>query len=100
MLEALAPNQGATLSHRPVLDAASLVIDHGACPGRSADQRGRGVPSTHLRAFDHPTVPTQAASDGCDIGAVERGASADSAAELFLDGFELGHTLRWSAEAP
>lgn len=100
LLEALALNQAVTLSHRPVLDAASPVIDQGACPGRSADQRGRGVPSTHLRAFDHPTVPTHAASDGCDIGAVERGASADSAAELFLDGFELGHALRWSAEAP
>ncbi len=100
LLESLALNQGATLSHRPVLDAASLVIDHGACPGRSCDQRGRGVPSTHLRALDHPAVPTHAASDGCDIGSVERGASADSSAELFLDGFELGHALRWSAELP
>ena len=100
MLQPLALNNGTTVNHRPVLDAASPVIDHGACPGQSGDQRGRGDASAHLRIIDHPAVPNQAASDGCDIGSVERGGSAGSAAELFRDGFELGHTLRWDAEAP
>jgi hypothetical protein len=39
-------------------------------------------------------------SDGCDIGAVERGGNAKAPSALFLDGFELGHALRWSADAP
>ncbi len=100
MLLPLDLNQGSTPTHRPVLDAASPVIDHGSCAGSDADQRGSGSPALHQRAYDHPAVPNLKTSDGCDIGAVERGASGDSAAELFLDGFELGHTLRWSAEAP
>ncbi len=98
LLLPLALNNGITLNHRPILDAASPVIDHGACPGRAADQRGHGDVLTHARIVDNPTVPNQAASDACDIGAVERGGLADSAAELFVDGFELGHTLRWDAE--
>lgn len=100
MLEPLALNQGITLSHRPVLDPASPVIDHGSCPNSTSDQRGRGAAAAHRRAYDHPGVPTHAASDGCDIGSVERGAAPGSAHLLFVDGFELGHSLRWDAEEP
>lgn len=100
MLQALALNGGETLNHRPELDAASPVIDHGSCPGRQADQRGHGDPATHLRILDNATVANHSASDGCDIGAIERGGDPDSASELFADDFELGHTLRWSSEAP
>ena len=89
-----------TASHRPVLDASSPVIDHGFCPGSGGDQLGRGSAATHLRIVPHPTVPDAPASDGCDIGSFERGAVPDVAPELFADGFELGHTLLWSAEAP
>jgi CSLREA domain-containing protein len=100
MLQLLDLNQGITLSHRPVLDPASPVIDHGSCPGSDGDQRGHGAAAFHRRALDHPVVPTHLASDGCDIGAVERGGNAKAPSALFLDGFELGHALRWSADAP
>lgn len=89
-----------TASHRPVLDAASPVIDHGACPGSHGDQLGRGNAATGLRIVPHPAVPDQAGSDGCDIGSFERGAATGVVPELFADGFELGHTLPWTAEAP
>ena len=100
MLLPLNLNQGITPSHRPVLDPGSPIIDHGFCPDSAADQRGSGSPALHQRAYDHPAVPNLKPSDGCDIGSVERGAAPNSAAELFSDGFELGHPLRWSAGAP
>ena len=75
LLEALDYNaEGFTATHRPVLSAASPVIDQGACPGRSSDQLGRGAAGTGLRIVPHPAVVDHAASDGCDIGAFERGA--------------------------
>jgi CSLREA domain-containing protein len=98
-LQPLALNGGLTLSHRPVLDPASLTIDHGACPGSAVDQRGGGDAVTHTRRVDSAPVPDHPASDGCDIGAIERGATAKAAAGIFADGFELGHALRWTAEA-
>ena len=100
LLLPLDSNDGRTPSHRPLLDAASMVIDHGACPDRLGDQRLRGDAAAGVRAYDHPSVPTHAASDGCDIGSVERGASVVAGSELFGDDFELGHALLWSAEAP
>jgi hypothetical protein len=100
LLQALALNGGETLNHRPKLDAASPVIDHGSCPGRQSDQRGHGDPAAHLRIVDHATVANHAASDGCDIGAIERGTDPGAAADLFQDGFEVGHSLRWSWEQP
>jgi hypothetical protein len=100
MLLGLALNGGETLNHRPELDAASPVIDHGSCPNTQQDQRGHGDPVTHLRIVDNATVANHPASDGCDIGAVERGGDPGSDPDLFEDDFELGHTLRWSGEQP
>jgi CSLREA domain-containing protein len=91
---------GETIHHRPQVTAASPVIDHGHCPGRLADQRGRGDDSTGQRIVDHGTVANHALSDGCDIGAIERGGAIGSNPELFHDGFELGHSLLWTAESP
>jgi len=100
MLLPLALNGGETLNHRPELDAASPVIDHGHCPNSRQDQRGHGDPATNLRILDNATVVNHPASDGCDIGAIERGGDPGSGLNLFDDDFELGHTLRWSGEAP
>lgn len=53
------------------------------------------------RICDHPTVePNGTARDGCDIGAVERGASPDAATALFASDFELATLLLWSAVRP
>lgn len=102
LLEALADNGGPTLTRRPILDLVtpqvSPAIDHGSCPDAGSDQRGRGDRPAHTRRFDHPDVSNDAASDGCDIGAVERGGSVRSAPDLFADDFELGHTLLWDGE--
>ena len=100
MLSALDFHGGATRNHGPLLDPASPVIDHGRCAGADADQRGHGNAATHLRIVDSAAVPDHPSSDGCDIGAVERGASAGAATFLFADDFELGHALLWSLEAP
>jgi CSLREA domain-containing protein len=98
MLEAIADNGGPTRTQRPVLDPASPVIDHGHCPDAAFDQRGWGDPVLDGRTYDHPGVANHAISDGCDIGAVERGASPNVAGPIFADDFESGRLLFWSVE--
>lgn len=100
LLQALGNYGGATLTHRPQLDPMTRVVDHGQCPGTTSDQRGRGNATLGVRIVDEGSIPNHAASDGCDIGAFERGGDAVLPAEIFSDGFELGHSLRWSAEVP
>jgi CSLREA domain-containing protein len=100
LLDALALNGGTTLNHQPTLDPASLVIDHGACPGVQMDQRGSGNAPFHQRRMPEPAVPNHPASDGCDIGAIEYGASGVTGRAIFADDFELGHDLLWSAATP
>lgn len=99
-LESLADNGGPTPTHRPLLEASSPVIDQGACPDAESDQRGWGDGAAGGRAFDHALVVDGAASDGCDIGAVERGAAPGSGSSLFADDFETGRLLSWDGEAP
>lgn len=98
LLQPLANYGGPTLTHRPLNDPATRVIDHGKCSGEIADQRGFGNAALGLRIVDAPSIPNHAASDGCDIGAVERGAAELLPAWIFADGFDAGHTLRWTSE--
>ncbi len=63
--------------------AGSLPVDHGNCPGQTADQRGFTNGDTGLRVVDNP--PDNGA-DGCDIGAVELALYLPE--EWFDDGFE------------
>jgi hypothetical protein len=100
LLEALADHGGPTQTHRPMLDPETRVIDRGECAGEATDQRGYGNPSTGGRTLDVGSIPNHPSSDGCDIGAFERDAAAILPAEIFADGFELGHTLAWSGETP
>lgn len=99
LLQSLAFHGGPTPVHRPILNPATRVIDHGSCDGQRVDQRGSGDPVLQQRAVDHATIPNHQSSDGCDIGSVERGAGPSLDPVLFADGFELGHTLLWSSEA-
>lgn len=99
-LEALAPYGGLTPSHRPSLAPLSPAVDTGSCPTSPADQRGFGDPAAFRRRFDLAGVPNGPASDGCDIGAHERNATAAADPALFRDGFELGTLLTWSGERP
>lgn len=98
-LDVLAENGGPTPTHLPLQETPHPVIDQGSCPESGQDQRGlRGAASSH-RAHDVAAVPDNPEGDGCDIGAVERGASAPTR-NLFADGFESATTLFWSAELP
>lgn len=74
--------QEQTMTHD--LPAAGAAVDNGTCilPGLAADQRSVARPQ----------------GLSCDIGAVER--LAPSCNGLFLDGFERGTTLAWSASTP
>ncbi len=95
-LLALAANGGPTETRLPDLAAGpSLAIDHGSCPAETADQRGYLNPATGSRAVDEPSVAD--ADDGCDIGAVELGASLPN---IFNDGFESQDTSQWSVTVP
>ncbi len=97
-LETLGDNGGPTATRRPLLEATSPVIDHGHCPDAATDQRGWGDAGHAGRIYDHPAVePNGATSDGCDIGAVERGASPNAASAIFASDFDLATLLLWSA---
>lgn len=100
LLQALAFNGGPTQTHQPIISASTRVIDHGECTGTTRDQRGAGNQATGARIVDQGTITNHVASDGCDIGAFERGGAPVQSTEIFSDGFDLGHTLRWSAEVP
>jgi len=99
-LGALAAWGGTTPSHRPLFSPDSRALDSGSCADAGGDQRGYGDAAARARAFDLDTVANGAGSDGCDIGAHERGADPDAALALFADDFEIGNLLLWSAEAP
>lgn len=91
----LAEHGGPTPTHRPAAD--SPLVDQGSCPGEIADQRGFSDPGTGLRPVDDPEVADR--DDGCDIGAVERG--ADPPPDLpFADDFESGDLGAWSFAVP
>lgn len=96
----LVANGGPTPTHMPLAETPHPVIDQGRCPNTELDQRGYGNANTNQRARDVATVPNNPAGDGCDIGSVERGAVARASQVVFVDGFESGTTLFWSAEAP
>ena len=85
-------------THRPLLSPLSPAIDAGSCPGSSGDQRRYGDAGAGQRRVDIAAVPNGFASDGCDIGAHERAGAPGADLELFIDGFEAGHTLLWSSE--
>lgn len=99
-LEPLGNNGGPTPTHRPDLVAGSWVLDRGQCPGAEADQRGAGLAPASGRIVDIGALPNGPGSDGCDLGAVERGANAATALVLFDDSFENGTTLAWWGERP
>lgn len=88
-LFALADNGGPTLTALPADN--SRVVDAGSCPGETVDQRGHQNPATDQRALDGQGV-WGTVDDGCDIGAIERGALEPP---LFEDGFESGDTAAW-----
>lgn len=98
-LDVLGEYGGSTPTHLPLQETPHPIVDQGSCPESGQDQRGlRGAASSH-RFHDVAAVPDNPAGDGCDIGAVERGASAPTR-NLFLDGFESESTLFWSADLP
>ncbi|MCB1009120.1 MAG: CSLREA domain-containing protein [Acidobacteria bacterium] len=99
LLEPLALNGGQIPTHRPISDPATPVVDKGFCTGSGADQRGFGDAVAHVRIVD-TAAPNGPGSDGCDIGAYERGGAAQAAPLLFADDFESGYDLYWDAAMP
>lgn len=89
-LESLADQGGPTEVHLPA--AGSIVIDRGSWSQDPWDQRHFGDPVLLSRPVDDPSVVD--VFDGCDIGAVERGAVWISG-EIFGDGFESGDVSAW-----
>jgi len=80
-INTLGDNGGPTRTHMP--QSGSPLLDAGSCTGDTHDQRGYQNPNTGLRIVDLPATTTD---DGCDIGAVERGAQPPVLD--FGDGFE------------
>jgi CSLREA domain-containing protein len=99
LLDALADHGGFAPTHRPTADPATPVIDQGFCTGSGSDQRGYGDAAAHVRIVD-TIAPNGAGSDGCDIGAHERGGDPEADPTLFEDDFEAGHALYWSSQLP
>ena len=99
LLEPLTLNGGQIPTHRPISDPATPVVDKGFCTGSGADQRGFGDAVAHVRIVD-TAAPNGPGSDGCDIGAYERGGAAQAAPLLFADDFESGYDLYWDAAMP
>lgn len=99
LLDPLALDGGFGPTHRPTADLATPVIDQGLCTGSGSDQRGYGDAVGHVRIVD-TIAPNGAGSDGCDIGAYERGGDPQADPLLFQDDFEAGHPLYWSAHLP
>ncbi len=99
-LDPLALHGAVLPSHRPSVAPLSPAIDAGHCPDAVGDQRGFGNAVDHVRVVDIGGVPNGTSSDGCDIGAHERNGAAGADVALFADGFEHGHTLVWTTEAP
>jgi hypothetical protein len=91
----LAPLGGPTWTRRPL--SGSPLLDQGNCPGASVDQRRHSDLATGLRIVDDPAIANF--GDGCDIGAVELGASGSDGL-LFSDDFESATTVAWEANVP
>jgi len=85
LLGAIADNGGPTPTHLPEADAMSPIIDRGSCSAEPVDQRGFYDEATWLRIFDAPIANVD---DGCDVGAVERGAIEPPDGFLFGSRFE------------
>ncbi len=98
-LNALADYGGFAPDHRPAIVAGTPVIDKGFCTGSPADQRGYGDAVNHQRIVD-TAFANGPGSDGCDIGAHERGGDPGADPAIFSDGFDWAHTLDWSTEVP
>ncbi len=96
-LNPLADYGGFAPDHRPAIVAGTPLIDKGFCTGSASDQRGYGDAVNHLRIVD-TAFANGPGSDGCDIGAHERAGDPGADPEIFSDGFEWGHTLRWTNE--
>lgn len=96
-LEVLAANGGPTPTHLPLQETPHPVVDQGGCPASRHDQRGLRGDASGYRSHNVDAVPDNPSGDGCDIGAVERGAGTPTRL-LFVDGFEWATTLLWSAE--
>jgi CSLREA domain-containing protein len=95
-LDVLAFYGGPTPTRRPA-SLASPLLDNGTCMFDEADQRGFGNAATGMRIVD--ALPG-GLDDDCDIGAFEASAVALVASQIFLDGFESGLLLFWSADEP
>ncbi len=74
-LSPLGNRGGPTQTHFPILTPNSNIIDRGFCAGENHDQRIRGATAVGPRIVDRAAFPNINGSDGCDIGAVEHGAS-------------------------
>jgi hypothetical protein len=99
-LGALDLHGGTTPSRTLLRLPDSIAIDAGLCADEPGDQRGFGVPGGEIRARNLPLVPNGPGSDGCDIGAHEVNGEPTAPSRLFVDGFEAGHALVWTNEAP
>ncbi len=94
-LAVLSARGGLTWTREPL--PGSPLIDQGSCTGASRDQRGFYRLETGLRLIDDPGVVNFAA--GCDIGAVELGAT-NAEGLLLASDFETGDLAAWSAAVP
>lgn len=95
LLGAVAEHGGPTPTREPL--PGSPLLDQGSCPGALADQRGFFRLETGLRVVDDGGLANF--GDGCDIGAVEHGAT-DTAGRLHFDDFESENLAAWSAVVP
>jgi CSLREA domain-containing protein len=95
LLGALTERGGPTWTHEPL--PGSPLVDQGGCVGEAKDQRGFFRLETGLRVVDEPGVANFAA--GCDIGAVELGAT-NSQGLLLRSNFEHGELAAWSSSVP
>ena len=95
LLGALTDRGGPTWTREPL--SGSPLVDQGSCAGMARDQRGYFRLETGLRVVDDPAVANFA--EGCDIGAVELGAT-DAEGLLLRGDFESGDFAAWSSAAP
>ncbi len=80
-LAPLADNGGPTPTRLPLNN--SLALDNGKCNVLTADQRHQHNSQTGLRTIDQPGIIN--ALTGCDIGAVEFGATSNNAEPMAVD---------------
>jgi CSLREA domain-containing protein len=95
LLGALTDHGGVTPSREPL--PGSPLVDQGSCAAATRDQRGYFRLETGLRVLDDPAVANFA--EGCDIGAVELGAT-NALGSLVVGDFESGDFAAWSGSFP